>query len=113
MFTAGEIDKVMEYAGYKDGNGPITIWDIPGIMAGAQDCGVLDSRIGAWKVGEEDEFLITFNLNEATRLASRITPGRDVLGEPSRLSVARDTVHNIMVFLVTSSRELVNQHRNY
>lgn len=110
MFTAGEIDKVMKQGSY-DEDSVITIFDIREIVAAAQDCGVLDSAINVWKLHDEPEFLITFDMDDGFRLCSLSTEGRDILGEPSRLNAARDSVHNILVFAVNSARELVESHR--
>lgn len=100
MFTAGEIDKVMKQGGY-DEDHPVT--DIRETVAAAQDCGVLDGRIFAWKLDDEPEYLITFDLDDDLRLCSMVTEGRDLLKYDVS---ARDAILHLLCALVGIARDL-------
>lgn len=102
MFTAGEIDKVMSQGGYDD-DSIITIFGIREIVAAAQNCGVLDDRIHVWKLDDESEFLITFDLDDNLRLCSRSTSGLDLLSYDES---ARDAVLRLLCALVDIARDL-------
>lgn len=102
MFTAGEIDKVMSQGGYDD-DSIITIFGIREIVAAAQNCGVLDDRIHVWKLDDESEYLITFDLDDNLRLCSMSTEGRDLLKHDVS---TRDAILHLLCALVGFASDL-------
>ena len=107
MFTAGEIDKVMKQGGY-DEDHAVTIFDIREIVAAAQDCGVFDNRIYAWRMEDESEFLITFDLDDNLRLCSLSTSGHSLL---LYAGSTRDAILHLLCALVGIARDLENGFR--
>ena len=111
MFTAGEIDKVMEQAGYSD-HEVITRYHVPMVVGHAHDCGVLDPNVNVWTVEDDNEtgVLITYDFGEKLRLSSRWKNTRDLLRHDDS---PRDAVLRILAFVGEASVDLKRAYTDF